>query len=59
MSDEPLIIGVALLIVGFVLNVASPYASPSLGANVGLWGGFFVIIGLIIIGFRLRAMMIR
>jgi hypothetical protein len=59
MSNEPLVIGVALLIVGFVLNVASPHLSPSLNANLGLWGGFFAIIGLIIIAIRLRAMMAR
>lgn len=57
MAEEALAIGVGLMIVGFTLNVASPHVSALLEANVGLWGGFFALIGLVIIAIRLRAMM--
>lgn len=59
MSDDPLVIGVALLFVGFVLNVSSPHLSPSVNANLGLWGGFFALLGLIIIGIRLMDILSR
>jgi len=59
MSNEPLVIRVVLPIVGFVLNVASPHLSSSLNVNIGPWGGFFAIIGLIIIGICLQAMLAR
>lgn len=56
MAEEALAIGVGLLLIGFVLNVASPHVSPFLNANLGLWGGFFAIIGLIVIAIRLKSM---
>jgi len=56
MSEEALAIGGSFLIFGFVLNVASPQLSPLINANLGLWGAFFAIIGLIVIGIRLNSM---
>lgn len=56
MAEEALAIGAGLLLVGFVLNVASPQVSPVLNANLGLWGAFFVVIGLIVIAMRLKSM---
>lgn len=59
MADDGLAIAVILLMIGFVLNVASPHLSPYLDANLGLWGAFFALIGLITFAIRLRAMSSR
>lgn len=56
MTDDPLVIGVILLLLGLMLNIASPHLSAELGTNLGLWGGLFAILGLVIIAFRLRNM---
>lgn len=56
MGEEALTIGGGFLTFGFVLNIASPQLSPHLNANLGLWGAFFAIIGLIIIAIRLKSM---
>jgi hypothetical protein len=56
MAEEALAIGGGFLIFGFALNVASPQLSPLLNANLGLWGAFFAIIGLIVIAIRLKSM---
>lgn len=56
MSEEALAIGGGFVVFGFVLNIASPQLSPHLNANLGLWGAFFAIIGLIIIAIRLKSM---
>lgn len=56
MSEEALAVGGGFIIFGFALNVASPYISPHLNANLGLWGVFFVVIGIIIIAIRLKSM---
>jgi hypothetical protein len=56
MAEEALAIGGGFLIFGFTLNVASPQLSPHLNANLGLWGVFFIIIGLIVIAIRLKSM---
>lgn len=59
MSEEPLAVGGSFVIVGFILSVAHPYISPSIKANIGLWGVFFILIGLLIIVIRLRSMTTR
>jgi hypothetical protein len=56
MAEEALAIGGGFLIFGFGLNLASPHISPHLNANLGLWGVFFIVIGLIVIAIRLKSM---
>jgi hypothetical protein len=56
MAEEALAIGGGFLIFGFALNVASPQLSPILNVNLGLWGAFFVMIGLIVLAIRLKSM---
>lgn len=57
MSEEALAIGATLTISGIGLNVASPFLNPILNQNLGLWGAFLIVIGLIVIGVRLRSML--
>ena len=56
MAEEALAIGGGFLIFGFALNVTSPQLSPHLNANLGLWGVFFIFVGLIIIATQLKSM---
>jgi hypothetical protein len=56
MAEEALAIGGGFLIFGFGLSVASPQLSPYLNANLGLWGVFFIGIGIVIIAIRLKSM---
>jgi len=56
MAEEALAIGGGFLIFGFALNVANPQLSSHLNANLGLWGVFFILIGLIVIAIRLKSM---
>ena len=56
MSEDALVVGGGFLIFGFLLNIASPHISPYLNANLGIWGGFFALIGIVVIAIRLRSM---
>ena len=56
MTEEALAIGGGFLIFGFVLKVSSPELSPHLNANLGLWGLFFITVGLIVVAIRLKSM---
>ena len=56
MSDQAISIGGVFVVLGFGLNVLNPQMSSYIGVNLGAWGIFFVIVGLVVIGNRLRSM---
>lgn len=56
MSEDALAVGGVFLILGFILNIASPQFFVHLNVNLGIWGIFFVLVGIVVIAIRLRSM---
>lgn len=56
MSEEPLAIGAGFVVGGFSLHTVGPSVYATTGIHVRGWAWLFLLVGLVIIGARLSAM---